>query len=175
MKHGLRNDCKTCNNSKRLINSRTIIGTISTIYSAQRYSSKKRNHIPPNYSKAEFVEWALSQSNFKSLYLNWVKSDYDKWLKPSADRQDSNKPYTLDNLRLMTWKENSDLGHADSKNGVLIIQHASVIQSTIEGKFIAKYYSMASAFRITGAPHGGICQCCKGTLQTSGGFKWEYA
>ena len=43
---------------------------------------------------------------FSELYDAWVDSGYDKWVKPSCDRTDPNISYVLDNLKLMTWREN---------------------------------------------------------------------
>ena len=77
-----------------------------TMYHGQVRASRVRGHVPPNYELWEFRAWCFSQPNFNSLYLNWIESGCDRMLKPSADRLDSNKPYTFDNLRLVTFREN---------------------------------------------------------------------
>lgn len=75
-------------------------------YSSQEANSKRRNHPPPDYSLEEFKEWAFSNPIFETLYDNWVKSGYQTDLRPSPDRLDNDEPYTFENLRLVTWREN---------------------------------------------------------------------
>ena len=49
----------------------------------------------------------------------------------------------------------------------------AVRQYTKEGIFIREYPTISSAAEATGA--GSISACCKHTLLTSGGYRWEYA
>jgi hypothetical protein len=87
---------------------RTVKGLLSTIYSMQKVRSETRGHPLPSYTKTEFDVWFLKQPNFYRIYRNWVYSRYDKDLKPSVDRIDNSKPYTLNNIQLMTWGENNN-------------------------------------------------------------------
>lgn len=94
---------------------KTIKGIVTMMYSMQKKSSRERGHEPPQYTKQEFHNWLISQPNFNKLYNNWIESNYNKWLKPSADRIENDKGYSFSNIRLMTWKENSDLGRFNRK------------------------------------------------------------
>jgi len=66
--------------------SRTTKGVISTLYSGQKTSSKKRGVRSPEYTKEEFSNWLLSQPKFHELLSEWRLSGYVKRLKPSVDR-----------------------------------------------------------------------------------------
>lgn len=60
--------------------------------------------------REQFYDWALSSDEFELLYRGWVDSGYDRRLAPTVDRIDSEKGYTLDNMRWLTHSENSRLG-----------------------------------------------------------------
>jgi|32_taG_2_1085360.scaffolds.fasta_scaffold84018_2 hypothetical protein len=61
-------------------------------------------------SKEEFYEWANSSTEFISLFNNYVNSGYDMKLAPTVDRIDSQRGYTIDNMRWLTHSENSRNG-----------------------------------------------------------------
>ena len=163
---GLRPSCKVCKNKQNLDYSKTVRGLITRIYGHQKQSSKHRGHVMPDYSKDELKEWILSQSNFQELYDNWVKSDYYKMLKPSCDRDKNNLPYTLDNLTLMTWKENEDKGRESVRKPVL--------QFTKEGEFIKEFNSQIEAEIETSINNSNISACCRGIYKHAGGFIWKH-
>ena len=60
--------------------------------------------------KDEFYAWALANKSFHILYEAWEQSGFDRKLAPSVDRIDSQKGYTLDNMRWITHSENSRQG-----------------------------------------------------------------
>lgn len=103
-KDGYTGICKAC----KLIKKRSKMSLIHRIYNRQKRSSIERGHVPPAYTKDEFITWFWEQPNFEQLYNDWVTSDYDKMLVPSPDRLKNHLPYTLDNLRLVTWQVNND-------------------------------------------------------------------
>lgn len=51
----------------------------------------------------------------------------------------------------------------------------AVCQYSLDGEFIAEYYSMAEAHRATGAPTSKIALCCQNKRKTTGGFIWKYS
>jgi len=170
-KNGLCCNCKKC----RIAKYRDKTNKIKTIYNAQISHSKIRKHIPPNYTKQELIDWCTSQPLYYKLYRAWRKSNYSKWLAPSCDRIDDYKSYTLDNIQLMTWEENSNKGHYNRKNGKLITkQNKAVVQYNKNGIFIAEYHSIHKASSQTNTSLEGICRCCKKKLKSSGGFIWRY-
>ena len=153
---------------------RTKKGMIGKIYDNQKLTSKHRGHPMPSYTKKELREWMYSQSKFHELYDKWKASGYDRWLKPSCDRIDDYKPYTLDNLQLMTWQENKDKGHRDRRNGINNKYNVAVLQLTLDGEYITEYYSLREAERQTGISHASIYQNCRGIRKTAGGYVWKY-
>lgn len=56
--------------------------------------------------KNEFYEWSLN-SNFPELLEVYKESGYDLKLAPSIDRKDPLIGYTRDNIRWITFSENS--------------------------------------------------------------------
>jgi len=156
---------------------RTRKGLIASIYGSQKRSSINRNHPKPSYSLEILREWCFNQLNFESVYSDWVESDYKTSMIPSVDRKDDYVPYTLDNLlRVCTWEENKKRGLEDRKNGINNKQSICVIQKSLDGEFIAEYWSLSQANRETGIHRGHISDYCKGINNYShvGGFKWEF-
>jgi len=170
--------CQKWYKEYQLAYKRTKDGWARTTYHTQRKSSKYRKHPMPNYTLEEFTKWSFSQQNFEELYNNWVNSDYKQSLRPSADRINDYKPYTLDNLRLTTFKENNELGTRSEKAHkayakVNALQGTPVNQYTLNSKFITSYRSIGVAARATGIDPSSIAKCCRGVAKTAGGFKWS--
>lgn len=80
---------------------------IASLWAGMKQRSKRRGHPMPNFTRKEFVDWLWS-SGLGDYHADYVASEFDKWKKPSVDRLDNSKPYTLDNIRLVTWKDNLD-------------------------------------------------------------------
>lgn len=154
---------------------RTKIGKIRAIYNNQIGSSKRRNLPKPTYSFEELKEWCLSKSLFHELYDYWKYKKYDVKFSPSCDRIDDYKPYTLDNLQLMNWKENNDKAHTDRVSGVNNKANKAVKQFTKSGNFITEFYSLAEAERKTKINRNGISMCVNNIRKSAGGFIWKFA
>lgn len=167
--------CKICDSEKRLIHQHTKIGVVNRIYSTQVNNSKTRNHEPPAYTKQELKEWLFSQDKFHALYNNWVNSNYNKWLKPSCDRSDDYKGYSLDRLSVMTWQENFNKGHSDRASGINNKANKSITQLTKDNRFVRKYHSVNYAHRVNKFDVSFIIKCCKNKCEYAYGYKWEYA
>ena len=142
-KLGKRADCKECR--KRFIRSK--VGVVKSIHSNQIATSRKRNHPPPSYTEAELFDWFWKQSNAEALYANWIASGYSTELHPSVDRLDDYLPYTLDNIQLITWKENFSKYCKDMEDGINTKQCIAVSQYALDGTFIKRHYSYSSAAR----------------------------
>jgi len=157
---------------------RTKVGKISCLYNDQKHNSKRRGKEPPTYTRLELQGWCFNQELFHALHLKWVESDYDIKFAPSVDRKDDRKSYTLDNIRLTTWKENDEKGHADMRSGKILHGHKpqrAVLQYTIEGVFIKEYVSASEAARQLNGRQSGIWSCCNKINKTAFGYKWEYS
>jgi len=161
-KDGLDFKCKICNQSDR----RSVNGLIQEITRAQKCSSKRRGHNPPEYTNAELKTWILNQCNFATLYLAWVASGYKQHLNPSIDRLDNSKGYSFDNIRLVTWGENL---HKET-----IKLSKLVSQKSLSGKLIKTFDSMVDANKETGIARNSIYLACNGIYKRAGNFTWEF-
>lgn len=98
--------CKNCSYLYRLKLRRTRLGLLRSIY----YSHfDKRRGKKVYYSFEELVNWVNKNNivKFNSLYKNWKNNNWNRWLRPSIDRVYDDKDYSLDNIRICSWKENS--------------------------------------------------------------------
>lgn len=100
--------CIECHKKKGLANRRKRHNVIKLIYRTQIASCRKRKHRLPKYSLEEFTQWINRQPKFDRIFKAWVSSNYDRWKRPSVDRLANSKTYSLDNIRLVTWRENHD-------------------------------------------------------------------
>lgn len=131
-KDGLDYDCKLCANKKirdrRKSNSNSttkvyektlkgkLVRTYRNMLSRVKGVLKSKSHLYEGLhilDKEEFYKWSLNNTEYISLYNNWVKSGYDLKLSPSIDRIETTKGYSLDNIRWITFSENSSI--ADHK------------------------------------------------------------
>lgn len=85
---------------------RTLILFLRKMYLGQIHRSINRGHKLPNYTINEFFVRFIKDKKFIRTYKNWVTSNYKHDLVPSFDRINSSKPYTFDNVRLLTWQQN---------------------------------------------------------------------
>ena len=168
--HGLYWQCKDCG----LLYHRTIGGLIRRIYLGQRDSCKRRKHPTPGYTKQELSVW-LHENGLEALYEDWVASGYKKDKIPSVDRLDSLKPYTFDNLELVTWEENNRRAKEDQRNGVGSNGRVckSVYQYSLKGEYLNEYVSRAEAARDIGTDGSSISAVMTGKMKSAGGFLWK--
>lgn len=173
---GRLNICKTCHKKKHREYRHSRKGVVAQMLSHQRHSSKARQHEPPLYSLDELRGWVHSQDNWESLYVSWVTSGFLKDLKPSTDRLNDYRGYMLDNMRLVTWRENIDKMSADRISGANNKISKAVVGTNIDTGEIIEFYSARSAARSIGVAQGGISGCClnKPKYKTAGGYTWKF-
>ena len=81
---------------------------INTAIGGMRQRSQRKGFpLPQLNCRICLTAWAYA-NGFQKLWDAYVSSEYDQNLKPSIDRLDNSKPYTTDNIRLVTWRENLD-------------------------------------------------------------------
>ncbi len=171
-KYGVQPVCKKCEQKR----ARTKLGKIKRIYTNQKRNSRHRKHPLPNYSATELIEWCMGQLVYHELYKIWKKSNYSKLKAPSCDRINDHKPYTLDNLQLITWEENNKKHHKDVRDGVDKRQCKAVMQLNRQtNAVINKYHSVCEAGRKTNIAFQNISACINGREKSAGGFFWKYA
>ena len=179
---GLKSSCKACNRERARAYRHTKEGLITTIYSNQKQNSKNRvkDCSPPNYTRQELLQKALSSQIFNRLYDEWVVSGYRKELTPSFDRERDDEGYSFNNLnRWMTWKENNQKGNRDIRNNKL--KHGPNPQKAIIGIHIItgeviEFHSACEAKRQTGINNKNISSCClnRKRFKSAGGYKWKF-
>lgn len=180
---GLKSACKRCLTKESNRYKKTKKGLPARMFNNQKVNSKRRGMPAPNYSIKEFRDWLNSQPLFDELYKNWSESGFSRVLAPSCDRIDDALPYSLDNITLMTWKENKAKGHLMVRNKELYNPtllnggHCAVEKWTEDKKTLLKtYISQSEAVRDNkGVQQANISRVCKGQLNKTGGFHWKYA
>lgn len=99
---------------------RTLVGLIGRMYERMfdRVRGIRCNH-PELYkglnisSRSEFQAFALKSRALKKLYKAWVNSDFQKGLRPTPDRINSDNPgpgYVLSNIHFKSFADNMRRG-----------------------------------------------------------------
>ena len=169
---GLQSWCKKCKAEARIEKYRTPYGLVSTIYQGQMNRSKKRGHHLPKYSRDELYNWCVEQENFIELFNKWKESCCDKKKSPSIDRLDDSKGYCFTNIRLVSFQENMNKSHKDSKDGTGTRETVVVLQYTKKGEFIREFRSVAFASRELNIIQQNIFKVLNGERNSAGGFIW---
>jgi len=149
-------------------------GIAVNMHSGQCRRSRRKNYPPPTYSSDELLLWIISQDNYIRLYNDWVGSGYNKWAKPSVDRINDYKPYTLDNLQLMTWQQNYDKGNTDAKNGINNKRSRAVIGvNKVSGQRL-RFHSISEAGRHGNFHATAIGRNCRNVGKSHAGYVWHF-
>lgn len=148
---GYGSTCKGCIKDEY----RTMPKLIKVMYNSQVYASKKRGYVM-EISREEFYGWIMVQKNFKKLFKEWEKSGWEKDMRPSVDRLDDYKPYSRDNIQLITWLENRTKAAKDRKKGINGKVNKAV---RIDG---VMYHSYSEAYRQLGIAAGTIRKVLSG-------------
>lgn len=148
---------------------------IFTIYSSQLDSSKKRGHPAPSYDKYWLYYWCMENPNFHALFDLWVNKDYDiKW-KPSVDRILDDKPYTKENIQIMTFNSNRAKSHLSVLSGDLSRNTKYVHRYSLEEAYIDSFPSVAVASRLLNINRTSIGLVANGKRDTAGGYIFKFS
>lgn len=172
---GTQHYCKDCH--KRIVrdSNRTLDGLAKRIYRNQVHNSKRRGMPPPDYPIDWLLVKAIGSDLFVRLYGKWVKSGYDRMLAPSFDRIDNNRPYTRDNIQIMTWGENKGRQCKDVINGDYISRlQRDIIAIRKSDMKVFEYYSVHDAARGTDVDFRNVSACCRGLRGSGNGFTFMY-
>jgi hypothetical protein len=153
----------------------TIKGHINILYHRVK-DPKHRGLDPVDYTEKELTKWLLKKGYVK-MFKKWRKAKWDTLLFPSIDRLDTEKNYALDNIELVTWKENLKRLYRDRKAGVgRPGQDNRVIVAVYPDGTAEKYLSISAASRKTGVNRGNINTALApdSRLKTAGGITWVY-
>lgn len=174
MADGRLSQCKLCLRAYKARYDRSEIGVITKMCGAQRRASKDRGHPMPSYNKVKLTEW-LYRNGFYAMWCQWHWSGCAKNIKPSCDRINSQFPYALENLRLVTWADNDRAGHDDRMNATGSCSNVCNAVEQIDpltGDVIAVFVSYREAERVTGVNNANICSSINRNHK-AGGFNWR--
>lgn len=174
---GLGYMCRKCAVLATQSRQKTQEGLVKKIYHNQRMTTGKMGRPAPNYSEKELYDWAVSKG-LEQMWQTWRNSGYDRWLSPSVDRLDNNLSYSLNNIQLVTWRENLNNQKAQNRAGTHLHPGSKgVDQLTLEGDFIRSYPSAAIASRAMVGHNRNISNItlvCHGKWPTAYGHKWRF-
>ncbi len=150
-------------------------GVIQKIYDGQIQSSKKRNHLPPEYTKEELSNFLLNSIIFNNLFKIWEESNYLKLRKPSVDRLKYTDGYTFNNIQIVDWETNNLNHHKDVITGIDKRTSKKVFCYSLDNIFIKEYVSLAAAARELKLHYQLIANTCNKNQTQTGGyiFYWE--
>lgn len=169
----VRAHCKACENLRSYNYRKTKEGVVTQIYHMQKQSSRERCHPLPSYSKEQLKAWMFLHPDFESIYNKWVASGYLRKNAPSCDRINSLKPYTLENIQLVTFKQNHLNENRDMLSG-LIGNAKKVIGINRATKKEVRFDSASIASRELSIVKQDIMQCCAGKRPSAGNYIWRY-
>lgn len=158
----------------------TYRGIVKRIFNHQLRNCKQRNHDFPTYTEKELYDWYVSKPEHLLLHENWLKNDCNKELTPSVDRLDNNKSYSLDNIELVTWKENKTRAYTAIRANILKNPtlfhggHKPVVQYDFNKNKVATYISIAEAEKFTNVDHRLISDVCNNKRKSAGMFLWAF-
>ena len=122
-----------------------------------------KNSIKKWYSVHRLVWEAFNGSipeNMQVNHINEIKSDN-----------------RLENLNLMTCKENSNWGTRNERVSIKMTNgklSKVVLQFTLDNILVKEYPSIRQAERETGFANSYIVNCCKGKYKQAYGYIWRY-
>jgi hypothetical protein len=180
MSDGRLNKCKDCTKSDSKKNQDRVgssydfseKGVFRVIYKTQKRHQKLRGHGELPYSKKELIEWCL-ENGFSDIYDKWAKSGYNSKMKPSIDRLNDFKGYSLDNIRLVTWEDNRKHQASDIRNGTGTggKRCKTVVKMNEKMEVICEYVSFSAAKRDAGYH---MEYAIKNGTKCKKGFYWNY-
>lgn len=143
-----------------------------------RWRKTKRGLVTNLYSKLKsrnYVEFDLEYfhqfancKKFNRLYSEWVKSNYNKQLKPSVDRISNASGYLKNNIQWLTWAENRFKQNMERRN------RSPKVEQLLNGVVVNTYKSQRDAVIKTGISQGNLCSALTGKRVYAAGYQWRY-
>ena len=141
---------------------------LTNIYSHQLSRSRERWFDYPKYTLKELHNLFLDDTKFLRIHNEWLKSWCKKQMKPSVDRINNKKWYSLDNIAIKTWAENRFKQSMERR-----CRKWWVIQ-LLNWKEINKYKSQREAVRKTWFNQWQMSKVLNWKWQTCWWYEWSY-
>jgi hypothetical protein len=133
------------------------------------YQHMKTRH-EVSFSLKEFQNRFIEDKKFIRIYNEWLKSGYNKQFKPSLDRIDNKKGYTINNTQMLSWTENRyKQSSFDGKRG----RKPRVIQ-LMGNKIIKIFQSQRHCVKELGISQGNLSSVLNGKRKYTNGYKFIY-
>jgi hypothetical protein len=145
-------------------------GLLTNIYSKMKERSLKNNRPLPNFSLLELHNKFLNDKEYMYIFDEWANNGYLTSYKPSIDRINPDLPYTLDNIQIMTWKNNREKGDLENSRRIT----TAIVMYDLDGNKIKEFESIKEAIKETGLNLGNIIACCQGKRNHTGNYKFKY-
>lgn len=121
-----------------------------------------------DFTLQDFHDRFLVDKKFNRLFSEWKKNQYQKQFKPSLDRIDKNKSYSVGNTQMLTWAENRYKQTMERRT-----RKGAVLQ-LMGNKIIKRFISQRQAVLLTGISQGNMSSVLNGKRETAGGYKFIY-
>ncbi len=144
---------------------------------SQRNRTKFGKDLP--FDRWDFEKWVIDTQyqQFVEQFKKWEESGYLPDERPSTDRVDDSLGYSLDNIQIISWKENKEKEWASArhKNTTRMVrQTKKPIFAIDKNGTRTRYGSLSEASRALGIDTGAICECCKGKRVNRKGWRFIY-
>ena len=176
-KGGFKPLCKKC---LKVYGVSTPKKVLSRIFSNQVINSNRRGHPKPSYTRQQLTDWALNQELFLTLHRVWLTNNCHRKGAPSIDRIDDDLPYTMDNIQIMSWEENSTKANKAIRSGKITYSHKAVSAYLLDGSLFKDFVSTRDAARSI-APNSNetsvashIGQAANNQNKTCRGYVWRW-
>ena len=153
-------------------------------YAKRKYSElksriKRKKFEKENLSLSSFLVWIMNNKDYRNIYIEYVNSSKNRNLCPSIDRLDDYKTYSIDNIRLVTWRENKDKYNSDRLVGKNTKQSKPVVSICIVTGEAKLYHSSHYASQQTKVERSSISRSCRTNSNTNrisraGMFVWMF-
>jgi hypothetical protein len=124
----------------------------------------------PYYKKR--IRNFITEEDLKTL---WFRDKAYLMNRPSIDRKDNDKNYTLDNCRFIELKENQRLGGIFGGRKCRPRRRKKIVQYSLSGSIIKKWHGVRHTANELKINHSNISKCLRGKSKTYGGYIWKYA
>lgn len=80
-------------------------GLAASLSNQIKASVRRRKMDPVEWSTASFRQWLLESDNFQNMFNTWISTSYLTSFKPTIQRIDTTKGYSLDNMKVVISKD----------------------------------------------------------------------